>query len=90
MNYDLLDVWRPDGSIDKIKIIASQEDHLGNLVAEGLLSQAHYYPELVKYYSARARGSEREFAEFKWRLEGQKYADSWVERYLDFQYGGCQ
>lgn len=75
-------VWRPDDTIIKVSSIASQESHIGNLIAEGYMSKDEYYPALVAYYKRRSRTAEQTIYSKRTAAENAKYRRNWVQRWL--------
>lgn len=47
---DRLKISRPDSDKKFVHVIASHEDHLGNLIAEGMMPAEDYYPKLAEHY----------------------------------------
>ena len=50
-----LKVWHPDKGTYRVLSIASDRDHIGNLVAEGHIPQEHYWDELVSLKNGRIK-----------------------------------
>lgn len=75
-------VWRPDGTIIKVSSIASQEAHLGNLIAEGHMPKDEYYPALAAYYQRRSRTAEQTIYSKRAAAENAEYRRNWVQRWL--------
>ena len=65
-----------------VQSVASNEEHLGNLVAEGEMRYEEYWPELVRLYREQGRANERRVAEARRERERAAYAAGWVERWL--------
>lgn len=58
-----LRVWDPvTGAVYKVKSIASNEEHIGNLVAEGKVSKDDYYQHLASTYKGQLATANGELA----------------------------
>ena len=81
-----------DGSTRSVLSIASNEDHVGNLIAKGDLAEADRYPTLVRVYKRQFAALHRRILQERERnlksAQATLYANHWADRILEYQFEG--
>ena len=78
-----LKVWVPDiDAVIERTTIASHEEHLGNMIAEGRLAKEKYWPMLSDFYKARFHRENKAHYALVVEIRATNYAAAWVPRWI--------
>jgi len=77
-------VWRPDGAPYNAKTISGDDAHYGNLVAEGQMTEAEFYPAVLRSARREIRRQTDKSEAARLRQEARDYAAGWVQRWCEF------
>lgn len=82
---DRMKVWHPTAPLKRVDTIAGDDDHFGNLVAEGFMDESEYYPMLVRSARGDAKRERAKWLALRTAVETEAYAAGWIARWLDYE-----